>query len=76
MRWLKAWVLVLAFLAAAATGSAQTTTGTITGRVVDDQNLPFPGVTINAAGPAVQGIQTAVTSENGDYIVPLPPPGT
>jgi hypothetical protein len=77
MRWLKVWVFtVLAVLGAAATGSAQTTTGTITGRVVDDQNLPIPGVTINVAGPAVQGIQTAVTSENGDYIVPLLPPGT
>ncbi len=77
MRWLNASLsIALAFLAAAATASAQTTTGTITGRVVDDQNLSVPGVTITVASPALQGVQTAITSENGDYIVPLLPPGT
>jgi outer membrane receptor protein involved in Fe transport len=77
MRWLKAWVfIVVAFLAATATGSAQTTTGTITGRVVDDQGLSVPGVTITVTSPALQGVQTAISSENGDYIVPLLPPGT
>ena len=77
MRWLHASVfLVFSFIAAAATVSAQTTTGTITGRVVDDQNLSVPGVTITVASPALQGVQTAITSVNGDYIVPLLPPGT
>jgi hypothetical protein len=61
----------LAFLAAAA-ASAQTITGTITGRVVDSQGLSVPGVTITVASPALQGLQTAVSSENGDYIVPPP----
>ena len=77
MRWLNASLsIVLAFLAAAATGSAQTTTGTITGRIVDTQNLSVPGVTITVTSPALQGVQTAVSSENGDYIVALLPPGT
>jgi hypothetical protein len=66
----------LSFVAAAVAASAQTTTGAITGRVVDSQGLSVPGVTITVASPALQGLQTAVSSENGDYIVPLLPPGT
>ena len=56
--------------------SAQTTTGTVTGRVIDAQRLSVPGATITVAGPMLQGLQTAVSSENGDYIVPLLPAGT
>ncbi len=63
-------------LATATTLAAQTTTGTITGRVVDDQGLSVPGATITVTSPVLQGVQTAISSENGDYIVPLLPPGT
>jgi Carboxypeptidase regulatory-like domain/TonB dependent receptor len=76
MRWVNVSGSVLfAFWFTAGSLSAQTTTGTITGRVVDDQGLSVPGVTITAESPALQGAQTAVTSVNGDYIVPLLPPG-
>ena len=68
-------VAVISF-AAATSASAQTTTGTISGRIVDSQDLSVPGVTITVSSPALQGIQTAVSSENGDYIVALLPPGT
>ena len=68
-------VAVISF-AAATSASAQTTTGTISGRVVDSQDLSVPGVTITVSSPALQGIQTTVSSENGDYIVALLPPGT
>ena len=40
------------------------------------QSLAVPGVTITVEGPNLQGALSAVTSENGDYIVPQLPPGT
>src|SRR5262245_39192058 len=55
--------------------SAQTTTGTITGRVVDTKGLPMPGVTGMVEGANLRGTTTVVTRENGDYIVPLLPSG-
>ena len=68
---------VLAAMAIAAGPiSAQTTSGTITGRVVDSQNLAVPGVTVTVESPNLQGALSAVTSENGDYILPQLPPGT
>ena len=77
MRWLKLslWVAV-AVLITSGSAAAQTTTGTITGRVVDGQGLSVPGVTVNLQGPNLQGILSVVTSENGDYILPQLPPGT
>jgi len=54
---------------------AQSTTGTISGHVSDVQGLALPGVTVNVASPNLQGIRTTVTSEIGDYVVTLLPPG-
>src|ERR1700759_3729682 len=54
---------------------AQTTTGTIVGRVLDEQGFSLPGVTINVESPSLQGARAIVTSGNGDYIVGLLPPG-
>jgi hypothetical protein len=47
MRWLKStsW-FVGALIMTTSVTSAQTTTGTITGRVVDTQGLPVPGVIV------------------------------
>ncbi len=64
------WLLVPAL------ASAQNPTGTISGRVVDQAGLVVPGVTVTATSPNLQGPRTALTSENGDYIVGLLPPGT
>jgi hypothetical protein len=50
-------------------------TGTISGRVTDPQGLPVPGVLVTVASPALQGVRTATTSSNGDYILPFLPPG-
>jgi outer membrane receptor for ferrienterochelin and colicin len=68
------WV-VLAVLLASVPAAAQTTTGTITGRVVDGQGLSIPGVTINAQSPNLQGLLTVISTENGDYIIPQLPAG-
>jgi hypothetical protein len=62
-------------LALAAGASAQSTTGTISGRVIDTQGLPVPGATVTATSPNLQGTRAAVTSENGDYILTLLPSG-
>lgn len=55
--------LLLAVVAAGA--SAQTLTGTIEGRVTDEQGGVLPGVTVTLIGR--QGTQTTVTDDRGDY---------
>jgi outer membrane receptor for ferrienterochelin and colicin len=63
-----------AYLLAAA--SAQTNpTGAISGQVTDPSGLPLGGVTVTASSPALQGMRTAITSANGDYVIPFLPPG-
>lgn len=49
-------------------------TGTISGQVTSAVG-PLPGVTVIAASPNLQGVRTTVTSDNGDYIFALLPPG-
>jgi len=75
MRSIRLAFAFLACLAMATPGFAQgSPTGTISGRVSSDAG-PLPGVTVTATSPALQGSRTAVSSENGDYILPLLPPG-
>src|SRR4249919_372327 len=63
-------------VAATVTVGAQSTTGTIYGRVVDAQGFGVPGVTVMVTSANLQGTQATVTSNNGDYILPLLPSGT
>jgi len=68
--------VALACLAMASSGFAQgSPTGTISGRVRSEVGA-LPGVTVTASSPALQGSRTAVSSENGDFILPLLAPGT
>jgi outer membrane receptor for ferrienterochelin and colicin len=60
----------------AATAQAQSTTGTMAGRVLDIQDRAVPGVTVTAESPQLQGVRTTVTSEAGDYVLTLLPPGS
>ncbi len=69
------WVLV-ALVATVGLAGAQSTSGTIGGRVVDDQGKLMPGVTITAESPNLQGQRMTVTSEHGTFLVPLLPSGT
>jgi hypothetical protein len=72
----RSWLLIaVALLALAGVATAQTTNGTISGHVADAQGLALPGVTVNASSPNLQGVRTVVTTENGDYVIPLLPPG-
>jgi outer membrane receptor protein involved in Fe transport len=72
----KGLLVVATLVLWAAAAGAQSTTGTISGRVVDPQGLPVPGVTVTANSPNLQGVRETVTSENGDYILTLLPSGT
>ncbi len=69
-------LLALALSLAALPVFSQTTpTGTISGRVSDQQGLAVPGATVTVQSPAMQGTRSQQTSSNGDYIFPLLPPG-
>ncbi len=66
---------LLSVLAAAALQAQTTPTGTITGQVVDAQGGVLPGVTVTVVSPSLQGTRSAVSSSNGDYIIPFLPAG-
>ncbi|MDP1568391.1 MAG: carboxypeptidase-like regulatory domain-containing protein, partial [Vicinamibacterales bacterium] len=59
-----------------AQGGGASSTATIQGRVADTSGAVLPGVTVTAASPSMLGLQTSVTSENGNYRFPAVPPGT
>jgi outer membrane receptor protein involved in Fe transport len=65
----------LAVLVVAPTLWAQNPTGTLTGRVSDNEGAGVPGVTVSATSPALQGDRQTQTSGNGDYKLPFLPPG-
>lgn len=50
-------------------------TGKIKGRVVDTDGEALPGVSIEARSPNLQGIRTALTTQDGDFQFPLLPVG-
>jgi len=69
-------ILALGLLTPAASVFAQgNPTGTISGHVTDPDSLALPGVAVTAASPVLQGMRTAVTSVNGDAIIPFLPAG-
>jgi hypothetical protein len=68
--------LLVTFLSAPGSVLGQATTGSISGQVVASDRQPLPGVTVVVTSPMLQGVRTVVTSESGDYLVPLLPPGT
>ncbi len=72
-RLLTGFFLIL--VAASIAAGQGTPTGNISGKVTDPDGLVLPGVTVTAASPAMQGVKTAVSSENGDYMIPFLPPG-
>jgi outer membrane receptor protein involved in Fe transport len=67
--------LVVFSLVVALPALAQSPTGTISGRVTDQSGGVMPGVTVTATSVVLQGSRTTVTAENGDYLIPLLPPG-
>lgn len=73
--WPGVLALALAVLVAVPTAWAQNPTGTLTGRVTDDEGGALPGVTVTADSPNLQGSRLAVTGANGDYKLAFLPPG-
>ena len=64
------------FLLLSATASAQPDSG-LAGAVVDKPGLVLPGVTVEAASPAlIEGVQTVVTNGQGRYAIVNLRPGT
>ena len=74
--WRALMAAPLALLLAGGAAFAQEITGTIYGKVVDDQGLAVPGATVTISSP--QSIATAVrtTTDQGTYRVPLLAPST
>src|SRR5262245_63314238 len=70
-----AFALAIASGIAAAAAAQGNPTGAISGHVIDAGNLPVPGATVTVSSPALQGTRNAVTSANGDYIIPFLPAG-
>jgi outer membrane receptor protein involved in Fe transport len=74
--FLRRGTLVLGVLLLAAWPLGAQTTGSISGRVTDENGGALPGVTVEAHGAALQGHQQATTDTAGAYRLPLLPPGT
>ena len=70
--------LAVALLLVVAGGQvyAQTDTGSIDGRVFDEQKAAMPGVTVTAKNTATGFIRTATTGGTGTYHIEALPPGT
>jgi outer membrane receptor protein involved in Fe transport len=68
--------VLLGLLTAAATTSAQTTTGGLTGVIRDSDGGVVPGATIEATSTATGATASAVSSETGQYVLRGLPVGT
>jgi Carboxypeptidase regulatory-like domain/TonB-dependent Receptor Plug Domain len=72
----KLYAMVIAVVACSVivSAAAQDTTGAITGRLVDAQALPLPGVAVTATGS--QGPRSVTTDADGRFAIPFLIPGT
>jgi hypothetical protein len=69
-------IVVLAWcLAAGVSTAAQTGTGTLAGRVVDDQGAALPGALVTVTEEATGAVRTTPTNREGVFRVPALPPG-
>ena len=74
--FLTAFIVFLSLGLAAGTAFAQLTpTGRITGKVVDNQGNPLPGVNVEATNPKLVGIASTVTDLNGTFRLMALPSG-
>ena len=72
---LAAWLLIALVPMLGAVASAQQTTGTITGRVLDPQNAAIPGATVTAKSPSTGFVRTVVSDTEGVYRLSALPVG-
>ena len=73
MRTRMSAIIFVALLALMGTASAQETTGTLTGKLVDTQGLAVPGATVTVTGQ--QGSKSFVSDEEGRFSAPFLTPG-
>ena len=64
---LAGWLCALLLVVSPAAAFAQQTTGTILGRITDDQGGAIPGATITATNPATGFTRSAVSDTEGTY---------
>jgi len=64
-RLTQAFCLLLAVVFLAPSAAAQSQTGTVEGKVIDQQGAVLPGATVTLTGP--RGTQTAVTDQDGVF---------
>ena len=74
MRRLSIMCAALFFVITIAAAHAQSTTGGISGRIVDAQGLAIPGATVTVTG--AQGAKTVVSDSEGRFNVPFLTPGS
>src|SRR5580658_10994155 len=71
------WRLVILLTLYASIASAQSSTaGTVTGQVVDPQNLPIPDAEVSVIDTSTNTSFTTLTNNSGRYIFPQVAPGT
>ncbi len=75
MKRLSTCMLVVAcvFATMGVASAQEITTGSIAGRVIDQQDLPVPGAAVNASSP--QGSKTTTTDNDGRFFIPFLTPG-
>jgi carboxypeptidase family protein len=73
MRRQLAWTLLLLLASVALVGAQETTSGSITGEVVDTTGSPVPGATVKLTSD--QGTKTFVTDGQGRFFAPYLTPG-
>ena len=67
------WAVALVLSTVGFVSAQETTTGSITGEVVDAQGAPVPGATVTVTSP--QGPKTFVTDSTGRFFAPYLTPG-
>ena len=72
---IRSFVTVLAVVAGFHEGSAQTTTGQISGTVKDASGAVIAGATVTATNVDTKASRTVTSGEAGSYVLPLLPPG-
>ena len=62
--------LILPVILGAAPAAAQgIQTGELSGTVSSTDGLTLPGATVTVRGPALQGVRTVTTDQNGAYVI-------
>ncbi len=68
-------VLLLTIGLSSFTSAQGILSGSVSGRVVDNENYAIPGCSVTLEGPKLQGLMTFVTSATGSFRFPSVPPG-